>query len=81
MKPFQEDLEVHLTPRQQRAVTQRPVRTGQTGLHDAGGTTDHHQRDQGHHQMRSQLGQTQTNRSERRCSQRRLLNGVVINGT
>ena len=51
VKPFQEHLNVHLTTGQQNPVTERPVRTGQTRLHDPGGTADRHPGHQGDHEV------------------------------
>ena len=57
VKPFQKNLQVHLAARQQRAVTEWPVRAGKAGLHHAGGATDPHQGDQRHQQMGGKGGQ------------------------
>ena len=57
VEPFQEHLQVHLPARQQRAVAEGPVGTGQACLHHPGGPTDRHQGDQGDQQVGGQTGQ------------------------
>ena len=66
MKPLQENLKVHLAPRQERPVAKGPIRTGQTRLHDAGCTSDHHKRDYCDNEVSRKTPKTASHRSRGR---------------
>lgn len=57
MEPFQKDLDVELASRKPLAVTERPVRAGQTGLHHPGCAADHHKGEGCDHEMGGERGQ------------------------
>ena len=63
MKPFQENLDIHLPARQKRAVAERPVRTGESGLHHPGCTTDDNEGNNGDHKVSRYAAETSTDRS------------------
>ena len=50
MKPLQEHPNVHLLAGPEAAVAEGPVGAGQPRLHHPGGTTEHHEGHEGHHE-------------------------------
>ena len=54
VKPLQKNLQVHLATGQETAVTERPIGTGQAGLHHPGRPANHHQGYQGDYEVGGQ---------------------------
>ena len=61
VEPFQKNLGIHLSARQKRSVTERPVRAGQTSLHDTCGPADDNECHNGHNQVSRKLNQASPN--------------------
>jgi hypothetical protein len=61
VEPLEKNLSIHLLARQKRSVTERPVRTGQTGFHDPCRPTDNNECNNGHNQVGRKLNQASPN--------------------